>query len=122
MHRLVRVDCAGVLSRHMECRNILTRRLCAFIRIALLAMYSAQLPAIATRLSSGRLRRLRRRIAECSFTCITLGAGLELIRVRRKKLRYLRFAITGGRAAKRMGGGSGSASTRAEWARGFCGI
>src|ERR1700721_2908644 len=83
MHRLVRVDCAGVLSRHMECRNILTRRLCAFIRIALLAMYSAQLPAIATRLSSGRLRRLRRRIAECSFTCITLGAGLELIRVRR---------------------------------------
>src|SRR6202021_1408182 len=88
-------------------------------RIALLAMYSAQLPAIATRLSSGRLRRLRRRIAGGSFTCITLGAGLELIRVRRKKLRYLRFAITGERTANRIRGGSGSCSTRAELARRF---
>src|SRR5579862_1020101 len=119
MHRLVRVDCAGILSRHMECRNILTRRLCAFIRTALLAMYSAQLPAIATRLSNGRLGLLPRPIAECLSTCITPDADLELIRVRRKKRRCLRFATTGARAANRIRGGSGSYSTKAELARRF---
>src|SRR5580704_17151314 len=119
MHRLVRVDCAGILSRHMECRNILTRRLCASIRTALLAMCSDQLPAIATRLSNGRLGLLPRPIAECLSTCITPDADLGLIRERPKKLPCLRFAITGARAANRIQGGNGSCSTRAESARRF---
>ena len=100
-------------------RHILTRRLCAFIRTASLAMCSAQLRAIATRLSNGRWRRLPRPIAACSFTCITRGADLELIRVRPKKRHCLRFVITGAKVVNTTQDGSGSCSMKVELARRF---
>ena len=96
-----------------------TRRSCAFIRTALLAMCSVPLLAIATRLSSGRSRRLPRPIVACSFICITLAADLELIRERPKTRPCLRFVITAAKVANRIRGGSDSCSTRAESARRF---
>ena len=96
-----------------------TRRSCAFIRTALLAMCSVPRRAIATRLSSGRWRRLPRPIAACSSICITLAADLELIRARPKKQPCLRFVTTAAKVVNRIRGGNASCSTRAESARRF---
>ena len=114
MLRSLRMDCARILRRH-----ILTRRWCAFTRTALLVTFSAPRRAIATRLSSDRWRPLRRPIAAFLCICITPVADLELIRVRPKMRRCLRFVTIGAKEASRIPGGNDSCSTKAESARKF---